>query len=280
MSIEIKVTDLFCKICNKNTFKNHRGLSQHIYQKHHINVKDYYDIYYKRFDEGYCHNENCNNQTYFLNLTNGYRKYCCRKCADLDKNKHEKYKQTCLNKFGKTSSLAVKEIHDKGVKASQSEKVKEKRNTTNLRKYGHINPFGSTEIIKKITKTKSKTGSRSSIEIAFENELATRNIKYTTDYNSDDYPFHCDFYLIDTNTYIEINVFWFHNNHYFDINNENDLKTLEIWKEKAKTSHQYQKAIQIWTKSDIEKRNYAIKNNLNYIVLWNKDDIKNFFLNM
>ena len=38
----------------------------------------------------------------------------------------------------------------------------------------------------------------------------------------------------------------------------------------------YKVAITVWTKSDLEKRDYAIKNNLNYIVLWTLNDIDNF----
>ena len=55
---------------------------------------------------------------------------------------------------------------------------------------------------------------------------------------------------------------------------------LQQWEEKAKTSQQYKRAIEFWTKRDIQKRDIAIKNNLNYIVLWNKTDIDNFIQNL
>lgn len=38
----------------------------------------------------------------------------------------------------------------------------------------------------------------------------------------------------------------------------------------------YGSAISIWIKSDKQKRKIAKKNNLNYIVLWNLNDINNF----
>ena len=64
-----------------------------------------------------------------------------------------------------------------------------------------------------------------------------------------------------------------HNSHWFDKNNNEDLKILKQWKKKAKTSTRMNAAIQIWTKHDIEKRNCAKNNKLNYVVLWNKQDI-------
>ena len=38
-------------------------------------------------------------------------------------------------------------------------------------------------------------------------------------------------------------------------------------------SRLYVSAINTWTKADLIKRDVAIKNNLNYIVLWTLDDI-------
>ena len=67
-----------------------------------------------------------------------------------------------------------------------------------------------------------------------------------------------------------------HAMHWFNSNNKDDLNKLTVWKEKAKTSSMYKVAITVWTKSDLEKRDYAIKNNLNYIVLWTLNDIDNF----
>lgn len=62
----------------------------------------------------------------------------------------------------------------------------------------------------------------------------------------------------------------------FDENNPDDIAILHKWQEKAKTSKAYQSAIDVWTKSDVEKYNTAIKNKLNYKILYNKEDIDNF----
>ena len=71
-----------------------------------------------------------------------------------------------------------------------------------------------------------------------------------------------------------------HGGHWFDSNNQNDLDKLLVWSEKAKNSKLYEIAVEVWTKGDLEKRDCAIKNNLNYIVLWTLEDINNFILTL
>lgn len=93
-------------------------------------------------------------------------------------------------------------------------------------------------------------------------------------YKSDEYPFICDFFDPDTNTYIELNIHWTHGGHWFDPNNEKDRKTLESWKKRAKTSQFYKKAVNVWTKKDLEKKKIAEENDLKFIVLWNVDDAR------
>ena len=96
---------------------------------------------------------------------------------------------------------------------------------------------------------------------------------------SEKYPFLCDFYLVDSDLYIELNIYWSHNDHYFDNSNKDDIKTLELWKQKAKEGHkQYQNAINVWTNKDLQKRQTAIDNNLNYVVVWTVEEIKEFFM--
>lgn len=42
-----------CKICNYK-FARQCGLSRHVQTKHNMSSKDYYDLYYKKPDEGKC----------------------------------------------------------------------------------------------------------------------------------------------------------------------------------------------------------------------------------
>ena len=58
------------------------------------------------------------------------------------------------------------------------------------------------------------------------------------------------------------------------INDENDLKILEMWKNK--NTKFYENAIETWTKRDIQKREYAIKNNLNFYEFWKLSDVREF----
>ena len=50
--------------------------------------------------------------------------------------------------------------------------------------------------------------------------------------------------------------------------NKDDINILNIWKEKSKTSNYYKNAINIWTNTDVIKRNTAKKNNLNYLEIF------------
>lgn len=265
-----------CIICNK-LYKSNRALAQHIRQTHHVTSKEYYDIYLKNPNEGNC--MICGKPSIYNGLSAGYSEYCSRQCTDSSATKQNKTKMTFKSKYGTESIFKLKDVHDKGIIAAQSVEAKQKRNTTNLYKYDSINPFGSTDIIRKITKTKSLLGTRSSLEYSIEIALQEHHIKYITDYKDLRYPYHCDFYLPDTDTFIEINNWWMHNNHIYNENCVDDINTLNIWKNKAKSSIQYKRAVDIW-QLDAQKYECAINNNLNYIILWNKDDINTFIQNL
>ena len=56
---------------------------------------------------------------------------------------------------------------------------------------------------------------------------------------------------------------------------DNDL--VKIWK--SKNTKYYDNAIQCWTIRDVNKRNIAKKNNLNYIEFWNLNELKTWIKN-
>jgi hypothetical protein len=85
------------------------------------------------------------------------------------------------------------------------------------------------------------------------------------------YPFNCDFYIKSINTYIELNALWTHGGHFFNPDNEDDIKELKNRSELAKNSQYYRNSINVWTIDDIKKRDTAVANNLNYIVFWDND---------
>ena len=89
------------------------------------------------------------------------------------------------------------------------------------------------------------------------------------EYCSEFYPYKADAYIKSLDLYIELNAFWTHGGHYFDVNNLEDLSVLHLWQKK--TSRIYKKAIETWTVSDLEKLNVARMNHLNYLVFWDND---------
>lgn len=91
-------------------------------------------------------------------------------------------------------------------------------------------------------------------------------------YWSKRYPYKCDFYIKSLDCFIELNAYWMHGNHWFDINNDADLEKLQLWLNKVDEGKEsYERAIYVWSENDPEKLRTAIKNNLNYVVFWDTD---------
>jgi len=168
----------------------------------------------------------------------------------------EKAKETCLSKYGVntyTKSNNFKELFkdDGWIKDNilKSYNTKKKNNSFNISKP--------------------------------EDELYSILISYYPDtirqYNSLLYPFNCDFYIPSKDLYIEYNGTWTHGDHPFDSTNIEDIKKLNKWKEKSLISKFYKNAIYTWTDLDVRKRNTAKENNLNYLEIWNLNNIDDIF---
>ena len=223
---------------------------------------------------------------------------------------YQKISQTCINKFGVDSPLKNKEVREK-IKQTNIQKygvdnlfksniIKEKIKQTNIQKYGVDNPLKNKEIREKIKQTniqkygvdnplKNKEiwkksqdnrqiSSKSKLENNFLNYL---KLKYESDdiitqYKSKEYPYYCDFYIKSINLYIEIQGHWTHNDHPFDINNLNDQQIMNIWRTKSLSDKYYKNALNTWTIKDVEKRNTAIQNNLNYLEIFGKTDLNKY----
>ena len=233
--------------------------------------------------------------------------------GDENYNNIEKAKQTCFKKYGVEYIFKSKEIQDKikqtilskyGVEyVLQSNEVQDKIKQTNLRKYGAEyplqsefiqnkikriliynynvdNPWKCKEFQQKAHETKKKNGSygKSNEEDYVYSILVDiygkDNVK--RQYKSELYPFACDFYIISKNLYIEYNGMWTHGHIPYIGSKENEIQ-LKKWKQKAVTSDYYNSAIVTWTISDVKKRTTAKENNLNYIELWDLNDVKKYF---
>lgn len=167
-----------------------------------------------------------------------------------------------------------------------------KRAKTNLKRYGVKNVMSLPETLEKIkaaTKKKygvdyamqDKTLASKHFEVKRQNgTLNTSSVEeyvngfddFESQYNKDArYPYLCDFYDKDRDLFIEVNASWTHGYHWYDV--ENDANTCKKWKTKSKKSDYYANALDVFTKRDVEKRECAKANNLNYVTLWDSDGV-------
>jgi hypothetical protein len=93
---------------------------------------------------------------------------------------------------------------------------------------------------------------------------------FESQYNKDTrYPYLCDFYDKGRDLFIEVNASWTHGYHWYDI--EKDAGVCTKWKDKSEDSTYYANALDVFTKRDVEKRETARVNSLNYVTLWDSD---------
>ena len=165
----------------------------------------------------------------------------------------EKIKQTSLQKYGTENPW-------------QSEEIKEKSKVTKMNKYNDIHWTNR----KKAFETTKKNGwYRTKLEDRYIDRLKEVYPDIVHHYVSERYPFECDFYIPSMDLYIELNVFYLHGGHFFNENDINDIEKLNKWKDKGFNT-------EIWTIRDLIKRDFAIRNKLNYLVLWTETELLDF----
>ena len=251
----------------------------------------------------------CGNSVSFETRKNqwGYHIYCSGACAmhdesvkqqmyntkELlygDKNYNNKEKQIIT--LSKRTDEEIKQITEKAKqtrllkndgKYFSNESILKIKETT-FNKYG-VDSFTKTQMFRDLisdqqtiiqnkqykTKKKNHSFNSSKIERELEEYLIENGINYISQYKSDEYPFTCDFYFPDSNYYIEIQGNWTHGAHPFDKYNIDDIKTLNDWENKSKESDFYKKAIYVWTEHDVNKRNIAKENEINYLEIFSCD---------
>lgn len=173
----------------------------------------------------------------------------------------EKKRKTCIEKYGVDNPLKSKIIR---------EKIKQ----TCIKKYGVDNPWKNKNIWKK-TQDNRQISSKSKLENNFFEYLKTKyNVSdIITQYKSNEYPYYCDFYIKSIKLYIEIQGHWTHNDHPYNFNDANDQLIMNKWKEKSINDKYYKNALNTWTIKDVEKRNIAIQNKLNYLEIFGKTNL-------
>lgn len=183
-----------------------------------------------------------------------------------------KIKQTCIERYG------VEYI-------SQLDSWKEKCQNTCEEKYNYKTYIGSKEyytkkndIVKKQYETKRKNGTfgKSKEEDNIFNILKMRFSEVKRQYKSDKYPFACDFYIPEIDTYIEYQGFWTHGKEPY-IGTDEQKERVKILE--AKNTKYNLKAIKTWTISDPLKREIAKKNNLKWLEFFNMTQFMKWFEN-
>lgn len=139
--------------------------------------------------------------------------------------------------------------------------------------YNVSNPMYVGEFVDKINITKRINNSynKSNEEDVSYKLLIYKYPDVIRQYRSNVYPFSCDFYIPSIDTYIECNYHWTHGKHPFNEHNIDDINTLNNWK--SHNSKFYNNAVITWTVRDVNKRNIAKQNNLNFIEFWNTDEL-------
>lgn len=296
-----------CEICGRE-FKEYSGLSTHLRYAHNLKPQEYYDTYVIEEDKGLC--KICRKPTKFISLKHGYRDTCCGACTmemrygvrnvfQLESTK-ESIKKTMLNRYGVENASQSEEIKQKKIdtcrknygvdynfqrkeniaKTHSNEMIKkqsESRKNTLRQKYGVENSYLIEDVVRRTyDSTKSKS------EKYFEDRLKECDIKFVAQYKDEKYPHYCDFYLPEYDCYIELNIFWSHHQGWFNSKDKNCKKKLKHLQDKidstsGETSKFYKRSLETWTEVDLEKREVARDNNLNYKVFWTQEEIKEFF---
>ncbi len=149
---------MICEICKKD-FSKPKGLTIHGNRVHGLSCVEYYDRFLRSETEGVCI---CGNDTRFVSIVEGYRKYCSIKCSALDPDTVKKRKLTTLEKYGVESTNQLQSVKDKkkqsciahfGVENPfHSEIVKDKSRKTLQKNYGVDHPMQSDVIKQRIAR--------------------------------------------------------------------------------------------------------------------------------
>lgn len=131
---------IICKLCNTELGGSGGGLGQHLKYKHKMTSQDYYDNYVKENEsDGKC--KICSKFTKFLGINRGYNIYCSDKCSSNDPELKERREQTNLERYGYKHNWSSPELRKNG------------QYKTNLEKYGTKYPQKLEKIKQKVKNT-------------------------------------------------------------------------------------------------------------------------------
>lgn len=227
-----------------------------------------------------------------------------RKYGDPNYNNREKASETCLerygvdnlfkdtqmmrdsyiNKLGCDHPMHNEEIKKKVVEHSDYKSRIEKSRETYKKKTGYDNPSKNPECIKKMLRSKIENGCYSSpgtsnlerrlekiLNRKFDNVISKyRDTRYQRDTG---YMYECDFYIPSEDLFIELNA---HPSHHICPFNKNSDEHIALAEKYKNSDKKWENVIyESWVHRDTEKMECAIKNRLNYIVLYPTNTIFN-----
>lgn len=254
----------------------------------------------------------CGKELHFRGTVKAFQTYCSQICKNRDTRHNEKMRETFMLKYGVDNPLKSFDIRMKNKQillekyGDENFNNREKAERTNIKKFGVNTPLKNRKCIElgrqtcmkkygvvNYAQTKEHIIATHTPEVnKHRNETRRKNHTFNTsksednsyillqsyffdikrNYSSNVYPFQCDFYIPNLNLYIECNYHWTHGFHPFDENSKEDIKCLSILKER--NTKYYNNAIKTWTIRDVNKRNVAIQNKLNYKEFWNYNELE------
>lgn len=191
-----------------------------------------------------------------------------------------KSKLTCLYKYGVDNYSQSKEFKDRKVE------IQEKIKNRNRQKYNVDYYVQSIDhknkkdfILNKcyITKSKNKTWNTSKSEKEVGRLLGLKFKDVRSQYKSNLYPFTCDYYIGDIDTYIECNYHWSHMPEFGEFDSNNKIHISKLNELKSKNTLFTKKIIEVWTVKDPLKLNTFKKNKLKYKIFYTIDDFYKWY---
>lgn len=182
-----------------------------------------------------------------------------------NKEIYNKTQQTVKNKYGVNSALEIPRVREATRLAYESGVAQQKAFET-----------------KKKNKSWTKSEPENQVLKLLQNKFGKEDVIHHKKPDNR-YPHECDFYIISLDLYIEYQGYWKHGKEPYDETNSKHLQIVESWEEKAKeinfrgkSKNQYLSAIKVWTISDVQKRNDAKKNNLNWLEFFSIEEVENW----
>lgn len=189
----------------------------------------------------------------------------------------EAMQQAWIEKLGVDHPMRSPEVIQKNQEGRNYIESSQKGRQTYFEKTGYSNPSKNPECIKKNLQTRIDHGvfdspGTSNIERRFEKLLKRKFPAVLAHYRdarygrATGYTFECDFYIPSEDLFIELNG---HPSHYKHPFNESNPKDAAVRDRLINSSKPWdQKLLETWTFRDVEKRECAAQQKLNYLVIY------------